>query len=299
MSYGLKNNYALGVAVSPADLNRRADVLQAQLPGAMRGLGTGVFGLGQLLVGRPVAEQISPGDALIENGDGVLVYVHVPTALYIPQRGAETYLHLALRVPPAGGGPGDSAGTDSRRGAAPSLLLSENEDETDAILLAAWNGTAWIDARPLAAPALLELARADIDYDPAERAKGTLSERLNALSIPVDLGSGGPTAAQFGALQALVASQGVRLEALEAQMAALQSDGTTDDFPSFEDQLADEIAINRAGLAEVNPSAIERGQISVVMANAGHGQFDGPDYSPTTGVAGELTFDEDDGTFGA
>lgn len=301
MTYGLKNTYAIGVPVSPADLNRRADVIQSQLPGAFRAFGPGVFELDDLLVNTPTAGQISAGAALILNSDGILVYVSVPAAASIPARTDELYLHLALRVIDSAdiGTPADTAGTDSRRGAAPVLLLSENEEETDALLLASWDGTGWIDARTLSASAQLQLVQSDIGYDATERAKGTLAARLNALSDPIDPDSDGPTAAQFAALQELVTSQGNRIASLEAEVTALQTNAAGIDYPAELDQLADEVAINRAGLAEVNAHAIERGQISVVTVNAGLGQDDTPNYSPTTGDPNELSFNTEDGTFGA
>ncbi|RYX82856.1 hypothetical protein EON83_17250 [bacterium] len=72
-------------------------------------------------------------------------------------------------------------------------------------------------------------------------------------------------------------------------------------FPSPFDILADEIALSRAGLAEVNPHSIERGQISVVVINAGHSQSGTPDFapnSPTTNDPLELSWDAEEGTFG-
>jgi hypothetical protein len=178
MSYGIKNNYGYGIAVSPGDLNRRADVLQAQLPGAFTGLGAGVFGLGELLVDTPLAGQVSAGSALVLNSEGVLVYVHVPEPLFIPVRSDELYLHLALRVPDPADSYGDTAGTDSLRGAPPNLLLSENEEETDALLLASWNGTAWVDERVFSLPA--DTAQLHLDL-------AALTARLAAL----EAGTGG------------------------------------------------------------------------------------------------------------
>jgi hypothetical protein len=88
-----------------------------------------------------------------------------------------------------------------------------------------------------------------------------------------------------------------RLATLEAQQAAQAE--SNDDSPTPLDQAFDEIAINRLGLAEVNPHAIERGQISVITANAGHGQGGTPDYSPNTGKEKEMAFNAADGTFGS
>ena len=82
---------------------------------------------------------------------------------------------------------------------------------------------------------------------------------------------------------------------LDAKIALL---GGLDVFPAPFDFLADELTINRVGLAEVNPPAIERGQISVVVANAGHGQNDTPDYTPDTGDPLELPYDPATGLFG-
>lgn len=70
-------------------------------------------------------------------------------------------------------------------------------------------------------------------------------------------------------------------------------------FPAPFDLLADEIALNRGGVAEVNPPTVERGQISVLGPNFGLAQNDTPDYSPTTGDESELFYDEQSGLFGA
>lgn len=78
---------------------------------------------------------------------------------------------------------------------------------------------------------------------------------------------------------------------------ALGNSGT-DSMAAFFDKIADEAAINRAGLAEVNPHAIERGEISVVVREAGHGQDSTPDYTPDTLDPLELAWDADTGLFG-
>lgn len=86
------------------------------------------------------------------------------------------------------------------------------------------------------------------------------------------------------------------METLQGQIADLEAklasqSGASELFPQPFALLADEIAINRAGLAEVNPHAVERGQISVIVKSAGLGQSDTPNYSPTTGDPLELPID--------
>ncbi|BCM88701.1 hypothetical protein IAD21_00543 [Abditibacteriota bacterium] len=86
---------------------------------------------------------------------------------------------------------------------------------------------------------------------------------------------------------------------LEAKIAKLG--GSADPFPAPFDRLADEIAINRSGLAEVNPHSIERGQISIVAANAGHSQDSTPDFTPDSPDADDplqLPWDATTGLFG-
>lgn len=82
----------------------------------------------------------------------------------------------------------------------------------------------------------------------------------------------------------------------DAKIALLS--GAADVFPAPFDVLADHIAILMAGLSEVNPPAIERGQISVITANAGLGQSDTPNYSPDTHDPLELPWDAVTGLFG-
>jgi hypothetical protein len=296
-------------------LNRRADVVQAQLPGAFRGLGMGVFGADDLLVDQPEVGQVAAGDALILGGDGVLVYVRVPEALSIPLRSDELYLHLALRVPPEIGGPGDSAGTDSRRGAPPQLFLSENEEETDALLLASWEGDGWGDARTFSRIAALETdltqIKEDLGYGDEERAIGSVAARLSTLenSSGDDEGGGGGGAAvtllsqlgfnaqdprpaitvireEIAAAIALIAPgqrairQPLDLVVHELQIARGELAIAQETIRQFGLLLLTQVqreALAAAGLT-IRPRVIERSQSATVGPNFGSGENFGPNF---------------------
>lgn len=129
-----------------------------------------------------------------------------------------------------------------------------------------------------------------------------LRKRLDALSAPPVEGEDNDTdltVASFRELKSQVGLLEGKIADLDAKIIKLS--GGKDPFPAPFDILADEIALNRSGLAEVNPPSIERGQISVVVANAGHGQHSTPDFtpnSPTTGDPLELPWDAAAGVFG-
>ena len=290
MSYEIKTDYVSTTPVSSVDMNLRGDILQAQLPGAFEALGVGVLRATDLLAG---TSTVAPGGAIIRNESGVPIYVRVPDTLPIPARGDGEYLHLVLRVPEYD----DTQGTNSARGALPTLRISEDEEEPDALLLAQWDGEQWLDRRPLSNLALLAQLESDLGYDDDARDKGNVNERLAQLETPVDPTDPdvGITPVAFNALQNRVKQNETDIESLKAQIATLKLGA--DLFPAPFDILADEIAISRAGLAEVNPHSIERGQISVVVATAGHGQNDTPDYSPDTGDILELAWNGEEGVF--
>ena len=239
MGYGLKNNYSIGVPVSPSDLNRRADILSAQLPGAVGLLGVGVVGPNDLLIsGTGTGTNVAPGQAVIESADGTPVYVRVPSALPVPARGAgENYLHLALRVPLTIGNTSDTQGTDTLRGAAPVLLLSADDIETDALRLANWNGASWTDARVFTLMGALRLAVSDLGYDAAARVKGTVNARLDALTTPVAAGSSGSFASlqsQVNALKAALDTQATQIAVLQGKIGTPGLESAVDDINRYE-----------------------------------------------------------------
>jgi len=87
-----------------------------------------------------------------------------------------------------------------------------------------------------------------------------------------------------------------KLADIEARISKIQD--AADLFPHPFAVLASQTAIVTAGLAEINPPSIERGQVSVMVANAGHSQNDTPDYSPDTNDLLELPFNSSTGLFG-
>ncbi len=320
--YSLKSDYSASTPVSAGDLNRRARVLASQLPGALRGaaLSAGVFPLwipptglsldalisdltaraqDTLLVSQSATMFVaSAGAAVIEATDNLgaapLIYtqtaglsVFAPT----PDGDGTLYIHLALQLPDNPLSPGV---IDSTLGAPPTLLVTDIEQEPGALLLASFTTADGLrDRRTFSTPVLLALEM------------NALRQRLDALShTGTDGGGDGGgnstvTIAQFRDLQNRTTVLEGTLDDLRAEIAKLG--GGNDPFPAPFDVLADEIALNRSGLAEVNPPSIERGQISVVVANAGKGQNDTPNFapnSPTTNDPLELPWDADEGVFG-
>ena len=317
--YSLKRDYSVATPVSAGDLNRRARVIASQLPGALRGaaLSAGVFPLWNPLPGSSldalVADLVAhagealkvsksgtifragAGAAVIEAnadlGTAPLLYTQtaqLSVAAPEPDDDEVMYVHLALQLPDDPLSPGV---LDSTVGDAPVLLVSDIEQEPGALLLASFsNADGLQDRRTFSTPVLLAL---EMDM---------LRKRLDALSAPPTgtTGSGTElTVATFNALKQRVTDLEGKLADIDAKILKLA--GGNDPFPAPFDILADEIALNRSGLAEVNPPSVERGQISVVVANAGHGQNDTPDFSPdspTTNDPLELPWDGATGLFG-
>lgn len=252
----LRTDYREGAPVSSSDLNRRARILNAQLPGALRaaGLVAGILPLWKPETGLPEAGlpfdqtaralamaaqnallveaengqwRANAGAALVELGDatggGPLVYTQtdgLSIPVQTPDAGQTLYLHLALQIPVLGedGAPGTGA-LDSLMGDAPRLLVSDTASEPNALLLASVNDAGVLtDQRSLALPVMLaqEMAR--------------LRARLDALDAPVtDPGTGtgngsGVSGAQFGALQKRVSDLEAALADLKAQIAQGNND---------------------------------------------------------------------------
>jgi hypothetical protein len=308
LPYLIETGYISDAPVEAADLDRRARVLNSQLPGALRAaaLSSGVFPLWTPDETLPREEQLASlaaatGAALkvslsggFFNAAAGAAAIALPgsTALVFAQTsgvsaanpGGDVFVHLMLA---SADDPLSPGAVDGRIGSPPFLLVSDTESEEGGILLAAASNGALTDKRRFTVSPLLAL----------ELQK--TNSRLDALGAPIEAGEGKPiTAAQFLALQETVAFQGMQLAGLQAEVDALKST-QNDNFPTPLDQAFDEIAINRVGLAEVNAHAIERGQISVITVSAGHGQDDTPDYSPDTGAENELAFNAVDGTFGS
>ena len=314
--YSLKSDYNTNNPVSASDLNRRARVLASQLPGALRGsaLCAGVLPLWNPSDELPLADLVADlveraGESLRVSISGSLFVVGAGAAfvplttsagapliytqtqgLSNPVQGAEDgttlYIHLALTIPTVTE-TSSSGITDSQLGSPPELRLSEIEQEPGALLLASYTDSGGLkDRRTFVAPVLLA------------REMEALSKRLDALNAPVTSGGNGAgelTVAKFLALQSRVELIEGAFADIRAQIARLNAGANP--FPAPFDILADEIALTRAGLAELSPPSIERGQISVIGAGFGHAQNSTPDYTPDTHDPLELPFDPLQGLF--
>lgn len=152
----------------------------------------------------------------------------------------------------------------------------------------------------LSAQGLACLGRVTSDFDGVTALDGARADVIWPLPVIQqrlkDLGGDGGTNPDAGVTPAAFNALKTRVTTLESQiaqiLAKLDALGYSNAFPSDTDQLASQLGAVAAGLAEVNPPAIERLQISVVVATAGLGQNDTPNYSPSTGDPLELPLDE-------
>ena len=193
------------------------------------------------------------------------------------------------------------------------LALEQTEDDTPVVaLLVTWVGQTRPDLEALGSPCIGKITADAARVTKVDESDETtiwslplLQRRLKALAgAPGGGGEGGGGGALFASqlpvneddatdTKSYIDIQDGKLDAkIELLGVGLNS------FPAPFDVLADEIAITRAGLAEVNPHSIERGQISVVVINAGHGQDDTPDYTPDTFDPLELPWHPETGLFG-
>ena len=329
--YNVRADYVSDGPVSAADLNRRARILSSQLPGALRAgsLSAGVFPLWEpdeslnpselladlaaaagaaLLVTKSGTDfSVAPGAAAILHPAGALVATQTEgLSAEIPPGVRPFFVHLLLRIPAIVNAPGAA---DSLMGSSPILKVSEEESEEGGLLLASYDGAIVTDRRRFTAPVMLALslleARADLGYDAEARAIGDVAKRLTNLE-----GGGGespPTTVSF--LEQLkwsatdprnaVTVFNERFADLRAEMlAAIQGNGGGDAFPDDLTVLADNMAGIMAGLMEVNPHAIGRVQMALVVKESGHGQNDTPDFSPDVDDPALLPYNPATGLFG-
>ena len=301
---GLSNNNALGSPVRPGETNRVHNLLDAQLfGGALSALGDGVIENDEGTSLEVTAEDglfyVSAGAAIIAGADDTTPYsvwgeLAAPEAL----SGLDGFVHVALVE-------GDAGDPNTAEGTAQLLVLqSPDEELPGALLLAEIVGGAVIDRREFSRPdrALRKILTilSDISYDEVARQKGDVNRRLNALEAPIE---GDPNSeisiGAFNALGARVAALERALAALDAKVTAQNNSGTQQ-VPQPTELLADHVSLLWAGLAEVNPPAIERAPIAVVVATAGHGQSDTPDFTPDTDPTDpkELPWNPETATFG-
>ena len=290
MSYSdIRNDYIADEPVSASDLNLRGDILRSQLVSAVDALGIGVIHAGDFLAG---TDSVAAGGAVIRSDDGTPVIVRSGASLPIPARGDFEYLHLVLRKPEID----DSAGTNSVRGAAPVLRVSEDEEEPDAILLAMWDGTQWVDKRPLSKLAQIESLLADVGYDADARAIGTINERLAALEGDGDDDAAGGLLAQFNAFKnaqlATNADFAARLVALE-KLLGVEVTGNTRDLDRYaiRNDMRQDVAI-----AQLKPdfSLIADGSI-FVPGTAGDGEQFGNGVTARDVHSGNTVIDAEKG----
>jgi hypothetical protein len=312
-SYSLKNTYNNASKVSASDLNRRADILAFQLPGALMAtaIEAGVLPLVQTPASQsPNATQsaaqsltawanaaatalevtsegtlfkVAAGAALVRHPVGHLVWTTAQNGLSIakltPEEGETLYVHLALAIPDD---ETEVGALDSQIGAAPTLMVTELETESGALLLASWDGTTLIDRRTFIAPAALAL--------------GGLTARVEAIETSTGGGEGGESVSWLSQLlynvghpvQVDVYIDG-RLSEIEARLE--QNEGGTKKFPDELSLLTDLTSAIAVGVFEINPPALLRTQMSALGRGFGKGQNSTPDLSPNTDDPQEATYE--------
>jgi hypothetical protein len=179
--FDIKTDYVTGSPPVAADLNRRGKILSSQLPGVLSAFGQGVNDAASFLVtGSGPEYSVAPGDAYIEDSDGFVVAVHGANTEPISLTGDEKYIHIQLAKPQSVGQP------ETLTGDGPLYIASELEELPDGLLLAEVEGGVLIDRRTSSLPRRLAQVTADVDYDQAARAKGTVNDRIDATNARID-----------------------------------------------------------------------------------------------------------------
>lgn len=165
---------------------------------------------------------------------------------------------------------------DKRRGGKPCIgKVTTDEDEVTAI----------------------DATAADVIWSQA-----LLQSKIAALVVGGGGGEGGPV---FGSSIPITPDDPTTIKAfydakIADAIASLRAiiGNSGDAFPDDLTSLADNLAVTMAGLMEVNPHAIERAQMAIVVKQSGHGQDDTPDFTPDTGAPNELPWNPATGEFG-
>ncbi len=223
-SYALKNNFVRGADVGARYLNRVGNVLSAQVPGALEAIGEGVFGAADFEVSNVGGTiVVAAGRASVRHTRGHLVVVQsqdeiepiVPAAVGSDPRYVQLQLLDLVN-------PGDP---DTTEGSAPTIVVTADESVPNAQLLAEIDSAGGVTDRRRYVDSYVLFARiaqleADVGYDAAARAKGSVDERINALGAGTD-DNGQPatevTLAMFNALKAQLAALHAQIAVLKAQ----------------------------------------------------------------------------------
>lgn len=299
--------------------NDTADAFSAALI-ALRGE-VAAAQIGALGAGRFVSRETqltAGGEGTPEAGTGLSL--HLRDATYLVDGAAFSLAELGNYTPGAGDEPGIVALDVPPSSVVYGYLSLRVEESTGAVFLdAAWENAPRATARALGTPCFGRVTsnadsvtEIDLKFSDVIWSAGFLQSRIDAILALASggggAGNGGGTGGGFGGgfgstipitdndTTSIKSFFDDKLADLAAQVANVS--GAAELFPAPFDILADEVALNRAGLAEVNPPAIERGQISVAGANFGLGQNDTPNYSPSTGDPLQWPFDTTQGTFG-
>lgn len=255
--YNLKNDYVESAPPSAADLNRRAKVLAAQLPGVFQAIGAGVIaspdGNSLKVIDEEGVYYVSEGEAFVRYTNGYLLRIHVAGDFEIEDvpEGEIRYVQLRAYIADL------SATPDSETAALGMIELSEDEEEAGALVLARINADGTVDdlrtwTRIDDLLQRIEQLESDVGYDDTEREKGSVAERLNSI--------GGDAGAYWGTLQLSAGDATTIAQYVAAQINALRSElqaqitsgGVRADSPELK-MLTEELAAQGIGLTQVNP----------------------------------------------
>lgn len=268
--YSLKNDYIAGMPPSAADLNRRANILSAQLAGALEGHGEGVLALpGDTSLEVSIdngAVYVDEGAAYVRNENGHLIYVVNPAQVevegYTPGSVnyifAVSYLSLDPLVP------------DSETATLCRLVADDSDSFPGGLLLAQVSETGEVtDRRSWISNAALLLRitqlESDLGYTDEQRAKGSVAARLDALGS--DEG-GGATVTFLSQLKYSPGDPRNAVTVIEEKLALLAatigSSQVMRENPELRALIA-ELGSQGLGLAEVNAESTLRSTATTVI----------------------------------
>lgn len=323
--YGLRPDYVTDGPVDAVDLNRRARILNAQLPGALRAatLGAGVFpllnevssSLEILIAAASAAFLVTLSGATVAAAAGGAAITHPAGALVFTQSaglsvplptlaaGETAFVHLLLQIPQNSLALGAA---DSLTGSAPILKVSELEIEEGGLLLASLRDGVLTDRRNFTAPVLLALSllqtQSDIGYSTAARKIGPIGARLLKLETGDGANVGEVTRVEFNALKTRVAALETALPiavaSLRAELLDAIATGGRRPMQTPLDQVFHELSIVRQIAGRDQLDQLERSQSANILRGEngviyGDGTSNHPDFlGPTT-----LTLDPATGYF--
>ncbi len=270
LPYSLKNDYIAGMPPSAADLNRRANIVSAQLAGALEGHGEGVLALPDdtsLEVSYDGGSvYVDEGAAYVRNENGHLIYVVNPAQMEVEEYtpGIVNYIFAVSYLSP------NPLIPDSETARLCRLVADDTDSFPGALLLAEVSATGVVTDRRewISNAALLQRItqlESDLGYSNEQRTKGTVAARLDALSSD---DGGGATVTFLSQLKYSVEDPRNAVTVIEEKLALLAA--TNSDTQAVRENpelraLIAELGSQGLGLAEVNAESTLRSTATTVL----------------------------------